>query len=152
MATPNTGIRKALIKLLVAAAVLIGLILGCFSPIDRELVGIMAGFTILLAFPITVLLSVDASRIIKREMPRKKSVRILGVVLGIPQAVLGTILVAFGIVYPFIGIRDILADLSSGRSGIIPFLTTVTAILMLGVGYYYLREGLGLGKDSDKRE
>ena len=145
-------IKRALIKLLAAATVLVGLLLGCFSHIDRGLVGIMAAVTIILAIPITVLLSIDASRIIKREMPLNKSVRILGAILGIPQAVFGTILVAFGIVYPFIGMRDIVADLSLGQPAIVPFIWTGTALLMLGLGLYYLREGLSFGKKKDKRD
>jgi hypothetical protein len=84
-------------------------------------------------------------------MPENKSVRILGALLGIPQAIMGTILIAFGIVGPFIGLRDFVTERAAGQSGIMPFLMTVTAVAFLIVGYYYVREGLGLGKGGDER-
>jgi hypothetical protein len=143
-------IRKVLIKLLVASGAFIGLILGIFSDVDRGLVGIMGGILVVVVLPVTVLLMIDAARIIKTENPAHRSIRLLGAILGIPQAIMGTVLVAFGLIYPFFGIRDFVADIGAGRSGIIPFVATVTAIALLVVGYYYLREGLGLGLRNRK--
>ncbi|HYA39130.1 MAG TPA: hypothetical protein VEI74_12760 [Candidatus Methylomirabilis sp.] len=144
----SAAIKKALVRLLVATMISAGLIYACFH-VDHDLVGIVGGVLILLALPAVVLLSVDASRVIRREVPSNRSVKILGLVLAIPQAVMGVILIAFGIIYPLIGISEILADLAQGRSAVIPFVTTVTALVMLGLGYFYLREGLGLGKKND---
>ena len=152
MNAPNATIRKGLIKLLASAAVLIGLILACISRSNRDLVGIIGGIIVLLVLPATLLWGIDASRVIKREMPKNKSIRILGTLLGIPQAIMGTILIAFGLVGPFIGVRDFIAERAAGQSGIMPFIMTVTAIAFLIVGYYYVREGLGLGKGGDERD
>lgn len=149
MSAMPTTIRNALIRLLIASCALVGLAIGCFSNVDRGLVGIMGCLLVVVVLPATILMSVDASRAIKQGLPQHKSIRILGAVLGFPQAVLGTLLISFGLVYPFIGIRDLMRDLDAGRSGIGPFVTTVTAFLMLGVGYYYLREGLGLRKKKN---
>lgn len=152
MNAPNATIRKALIKLLASAAVLIGLILACISRSNRDLVGIIGGIIVLLVLPATLLWGIDASRVIKREMPKNKSVRILGTLLGIPQAIMGTILIAFGLVGPFIGVRDFIAERAADQSGIMPSIMTLTAIAFLIVGYYYVREGLGLGKGGDEHD
>jgi hypothetical protein len=95
------------------------------------------------------LLGIDASRIIKAEKPTNKKIKLLGIFLAVPQAVMGVILVAFGVVFPFIGIDEIISNRAVGRSGVFPFLMTVTAIAFLVVGAYYLREGLGFSDRND---
>jgi hypothetical protein len=145
----SLNIRKSLIKLLVATVVLVGLLSECFYQSDRGLVGVMAVGTAILALPIVILLSIDASRAIKREISIDKSTRVLGIFLGLPQAVLGILLMAIGIAYPFIGIRNILVNLYLGQPTIFPIISTISAIMMLIIGYYYLREGLSSGKKRD---
>jgi hypothetical protein len=144
--------RRALLKLLVAFMIFIGLLLGIFSKGDRGLVGIMGGLLVVVVLPVTVLLSIDASRIIKRETSESRSLRGFGVLLGIPQAIMGIVLVAFGLVYPFFGIRALLADSATGLPGFIDLVLTLTAFALLFVGYHYVREGLGLkGRDHKSR-
>lgn len=145
----SAEIKKSLIKLLVATIVLVGLVSECFYQSDPSLVGVIAVVTGILALPIVILLSIDASRAIKREMSTNKATKALGVLLGIPQAVLGVLLMAIGIGYPFIGIRAIIADLSTGQPTIFPLISTITALMMFVLGYYYLREGFSFGKNND---
>lgn len=142
----NVSIKKSLIKLLVATIVLVWLVSECFYQSDPGLVGVIAVGTAILPLPIVILLSIDASRVIKREISINKATRVLGALLGIPQAVLGILLMAIGIAYPFIGIRNIVVDISSGRLAIFPFVSTIIALMMLIIGYYYLREGLSFSK------
>jgi hypothetical protein len=141
----HAAVRKALVKLLLALVALIGLILTCFSGIDRGVVPVIVGLIVLIIFPSTILFGIDASRVIRAEASAGRAVRVLGRILGIPQAIMGIVLIAFGVVYPFFGVRDFIADLSARRSGIGSFIMTLTAIAALFLGYYYLREGLGIG-------
>jgi hypothetical protein len=146
----STSVRHAVFRLLAAVVALIGLMFACYYA-DKNFRGIVGGVIILLAFPAALILGINASRAISRELPDRKSVRIFGVVFGIPQAVLGAILAGFGCVYPFIGIRAFWSDLSAGQSGNVPFVTTIISIMMLGIGCYYLQQGLGLGRNKPKK-
>jgi hypothetical protein len=85
-------VRGALLKLLGSLIVLISLLLGIFSNVDRGLVGIMGGVLIVIVVPMTILFSVDASRAIRKQASGNKSLRLFGLILGIPQAVMGTVL------------------------------------------------------------
>lgn len=145
----SADIKKSLIKLLIATIVLVYLVSECFYQNDPGLVGVIAVGTAILALPIVILLSIDASRAIKREMSINKATRAMGALLGIPQAILGILLMAIGIAYPFIGIRNIVIDISLGRPTIFPLISTISALMMLIIGYYYLREGLSFGKKKD---
>jgi hypothetical protein len=133
------------------AALLIGLAIAFFR-VDRDFAGVIGGLGVLVAFPATILSAIDASRVIRRADPASKQVQILGFVLGVPQAVLGVILLVYGVIYPFFGIPDIVAELTAGRSAIAPFVRTVTAFLLFGVGYYYAREGLRLDKKNKQQD
>jgi len=149
VSSTSASIKKSLIKLLVATIVLVGLVSECFYQSDRGLVAVLAVGTAILALPIVILLSIDTSRAIKREISINKSMKILGAFLGIPQAVLGILLMAIGIAYPFIGIRNIVVDLSLGQPAIFPLISTIIAIMMFIIGCYYLREGLSFGRKKD---
>lgn len=151
MNVPDRAIRKALLKLLVWAALLIGLAIAFFY-VDRDFAGVIGGIGVLVALPATILSCVDASRVIRRENPTSKQVQFLGFALGLPQAVLGVMLLAYGVVYPVFGIRDIVSELHAGRSAIVPFVRTVTALFFLGVGYYYVREVLRLDKNKKSKQ
>jgi hypothetical protein len=145
-------VRNALLKLLGSLILFMSLLLGIFSSADRGMVGIMGGLLVVVVAPITILLSIDASRTIRQQSSGHRSLRLFGILLGIPQAVMGIVLIAFGLVYPFFGIRGIVEDVGSGRSGSLHLVTTVTALVLLFVGFHYLREGLGFKRknhDSD---
>jgi hypothetical protein len=148
MAAPPT-VRRALIKLLVATAVLAGLSLLCFADINGGLKGVLAVAIVILAFPITLLLGIDASRVIKREVPNHKSLRLMGRFLAFPQAVMGIILVGFAVAYPLFGLREAMDLISIGRFPAFPLAFTLIAALSFGVGLHYIREGLGF-KKGDK--
>ena len=145
----STAIRRALIKLLVAVALLIAFVFCCFLNIEHNFVIILASITAFLGLPIVISLSIDASREIKREVPSDKRLRILGFVLGIPQAVNGAVLLVFGIVYPFFGIHDIVSNIYLHQSAILPLVRTVFALMMLYLGYHYLREGFSHDSKND---
>ena len=69
--------------------------------------------------------------------------RILGRTLGIPEGVLGVILMAFGVVFPIVGIRDFIENGSIGENPVFRLINIGTAILMFSIGYPYLKESLG---------
>src|SRR6185312_5319543 len=138
----RSDIKKSLVKLLAVTAVLVGLISECFYQNDPGLVGVMAVVAAVLVFPVVILSSIDASRAIKKDMSTSKSTRVFGDILGIPQAIIGILLMAIGIAYPFIGIQNIVINFSSGRPIIFQVISTMIALMMLLVGYYYFREGL----------
>ena len=106
----------------------------------------MGGLLVVLALPITILLTIDASRILKTQPVADGASRRLGIILGIPQGIMGTVLIAFGLVYPFFGVRKLAADLQTGRAGSVHLIMLVTSIAFLFVGYHYLREGLALNR------
>jgi hypothetical protein len=106
--------------------------------------GILGGMIVVVIFPSTLLFGIDASRAIKRDNPSHRSVRILGRTLGIPEGVLGVILMAFGVVFPIVGIRDFIENGSIGENPVFRLINIGTAILMFSIGYPYLKESLGL--------
>lgn len=142
MPNPNHSIRIALVKLLVGFAISVVLLILFFS-VSRDFKGLVIVVDFL-AFLSTILLSIDASRVIKRELRSGERLKILGAALGLPQVVLGIAMLGIGLVYPFFGVYEIYNDLLSGESVVFPLFGTILAFLMLGLGYYYLREGLGL--------
>jgi hypothetical protein len=142
----HPGVTKALMKFFLAIVVLASLTRICFLDIDVGLRGTIITFNAILTLPITILLGIDASRVINRELPSNKSLRILGKVLAFPQAVFGTILIGFGVGYPVFGVPAILDDLSRGVTPLTLLASLIVSALGFGLGFHYLREGLGLGK------
>jgi hypothetical protein len=138
------SVRMALTKLLMSLFVLVIFVAVCFSKIDHELAGVIASFTVIILLPVTLLWSVDASRIIRREMPHNKSARVIAAILGIPQAVFGISLTLIGVVFPFIEIHDVFIDIMLGRSFLLSAISIIPTLFMLGLGYFYVREGLGM--------
>jgi len=138
------SVRKAVIKLLIATLVLATLILLCFADINEGLKGVLIVFIIILAFPITLLIGIDASRTIRRDLPSHKSLRLLGRFLAFPQAIMGIVLIGFAVVYPLFGVRELADDLARGTSPVMPLARLVIAILGFCVGLHYVREGLGM--------
>jgi hypothetical protein len=141
----NSRISKSLVKFGCASAVLAALMFACLLDSIGDLRGVIVFVIIVLIFPITLLLGIDASKVIKREAPLGKSMRRLGWLLGFPQAVMGTILIAFGLVYPLFGIRELIDELSIGRMPILPIVRIGSAFLAFVLGQHYLREGLRSG-------
>jgi hypothetical protein len=144
----KSPIRNSIMKFGSASAVLTALILVCLFDNLGDLRGLIIFVIIVLVFPITLLLGIDASKAIKREAPADKGLRTIGWLLGFPQAIMGTILIAFGLVYPFFGIHELMDDLSMKRVPILPIVRIATAFLMFVLGQHYLREGLRSG-DKD---
>lgn len=141
----RTGtVKSALIKLSVSTIILAFLIsLIVAYPHDSDN-GIIGGLIILVIFPSTLLFGIDASRAIKRETPSHRSVQILGKALGVPQGVFGVILVAFGVVFPIMSIRDFIETGSFGENPAFRIVCIGTAILMFSIGYHYVKESLWL--------
>jgi hypothetical protein len=139
-------VRKALVKLLVATTILAALIISCFVESVGDARGLIVFFIVVLGLPITLLIGIDTSRVIKREAPAHKSLAVLGRVLAFPQAVFGTILVGFSIAYPVFEVPEIIRDLSDGRVPAIRLFTLIAAMFSLGVGVHYIREGFGSEK------
>jgi hypothetical protein len=137
------SVRKALIKLLVATSILAALILSCFIDSVGDARGLIVFFIVVLGFPITLLTGIDASRVIKREAPKHKSLAVLGRLLAFPQAVFGTILIGFSIVYPVFCVPEIIRDISDGYLRATRLFGLIAAAFGFGVGVHYLREGLG---------
>jgi hypothetical protein len=133
-----------LIKLLIATIVLVGLVFFWLTDTSGGLQGFAAVAIVILAFPITLLIAIDAARVIRREEPGHRSLRVLGNFLAFPQAILGTILIGFGAAYPVFGVRDLIHDLNAGSAPIFPIVRLIVAALMFVVGLRYFREGLGL--------
>jgi hypothetical protein len=83
-------------------------------------------------------------------MPSHKSIRILGVVLGIPQGILGTILVSIGIVLPFVGMYDLAVHHLYGTSSALPVLYVFASAVVFIGGYNYLKDSLWLMGIAEK--
>jgi hypothetical protein len=144
--------KIALIKLLLAIFALVGVTLICFSKIDRGLTGLLATVAVLVLLPMTILFSIDASRAIKNDaaISDSASLKTIGTLLGIPRAILGVALLAIGVAYPLIAVTKIAADIPSGYSYFLQFVLAIISAGMLTLGYFYLREGLGLSATRTK--
>jgi hypothetical protein len=140
----SRAVRTALLKLLISTIVLGGLVLFWLSDVNGGLQGFAAVVVVILAFPITLLIAIDAARVIRREEPNHRSLRVLGRFLAFPQAILGTILMGFGAAYPVFGVSELIHDLETGGAPFFPIVRLVVAALMFVVGLRYFREGLGL--------
>jgi hypothetical protein len=144
--TSELKIRKALVKLLVATFVLAALLLLCFTSINEGLKSVLIILIVILAFPITLLVGIDASRTIKRERPSGKSLTVLARLLGFPEAIMGTILVGASVAYPLFGVPQLLDDLSNGVLPLLPLGRLAVAALGFAAGLRYIRRGLGINK------
>lgn len=139
-------VRKALSKLLVATIFLTALIGSCFVNRIGDLRGLIIFLIVVFVFPITVLIGIDASRVIKKETPSHKRIGLLGRVLAFPQAVMGTILLGFSVVYPVFGIHELLYGPNDGRLPWLPIGGIGFAAISFSLGLYYIREGLEMKK------
>jgi hypothetical protein len=54
------------------------------------------------------------------------------------------ILIAFGVVFPIMGIRDFIENGSLGENPVFRLIYIGTAILTSSIGYYYVKESLWL--------
>lgn len=142
----SPAVTKALMKLLLATVALLSLSLLCFGDFDQGLRATVGTFVVVVVFPATILLSIDASRTIRREAPSHRPAQMLGLALGFPQAVLGVALLAFGVVYPWFGIREIMRLHAPGAVPIIPMVGIAFALIALPLGYHYVREGVGIDR------
>lgn len=139
-------VRKALAKLLIATIVLSSLIVSCFVNSIGDLRGFIIFLVVVPVFPVTVLIGIDASRVIRRETPFHKQVSLLGRMLAFPQTVMGTILLGFSVVYPVFGIHELLYGPKDGRLPWLPVGGIGFAAISFSLGLYYIREGLGMRK------
>lgn len=143
----SSSVRKALSKLLMATIALAALIALCFVNRIGDLRGLIIFLIVLLAFPITVLIGIDTSRVIKKETPSHKRIALLGRILALPQAVMGAILLGFSVVYPVFGIHQLLYGPKNGRLLWLPIGGIVFAAISFSLGLYYIREGLETRKE-----
>lgn len=143
----SSPVKRALSKLLIAVIVLTSLVVSCFVNRLGDLRGLIISFVVVLALPITVLIGIDASRVIKRETPSHKRISLLGRILAFPQAVMGAILLGFSVAYPVFGIHELLHGPWNGRLPWLPIGGLFFAALGFSLGLYYIREGLEIKKN-----
>jgi hypothetical protein len=131
-------VKRSLWRLIAAALASAGLFAFFIFDRDSPFAGLAVGLVVVVVFPSTLLFAIDASRAIRREILTNNSVRFLGKILGIPQAIFGVILMAFGVAYPVYSLINGL--------GLTPLVTVliVMALVMFCVGFYYAKEGLWL--------
>jgi hypothetical protein len=132
-------VKKSLWRLIGAAIASAGLIAFFIFDRDSPFSGLAVGLVVVVVFPSTLLFAIDASRAIRREITTDNSVQVLGKILGIPQAIFGIILMAFGVGYPVFTLVNGL-----GPTPLMTVLYIVMALVMFRVGFYYLKEGLWL--------
>ena len=137
-----------MVKLLVATSVLAILVFLIMTDINGALQAVLIICTIVLALPITLLIGIDASRVIRQQTPAHKPLRVLGNLLAFPQAIFGTILIGFAIIYPLFGVRELIDDLANGVTPLEPLVRLFIAALGFVVGVHYIREGLGIRKKA----
>jgi len=142
----SSPVRKALLKLLIATIVLAALVVSCFVNRVGDLRGLIGFVIVVLAFPITLLIGIDASRVIKKDSPSHKQIQLLGRILAFPQAVLGVVLLGFSVVYPVFGIHELLYGPRNGRLHWLPIGGIGFAAISFSLGFYYVREGLGMNR------
>lgn len=118
----------------------------CFVDIDGSLKAVLIICIAILALPITLLIAIDASRVIEREMAPRRSVNVLGRILAFPQAVIGVVLIGASIVCPVIELPKIIADMTKGHPDVFTIVNVAIAGLMFVIGVRYVKEGLGLGR------
>jgi hypothetical protein len=132
-------VKKSLWRLIAAALASAGLFAFFIFDRDSPFAGLAVGLVVVVVFPSTLLFAIDASRAIRREILTNNSVRVLGKILGIPQAIFGIILMAFGVAYPVYSLINGL-----GLTPLVTVLYIVMALVMFCVGFYYVKEGLWL--------
>lgn len=132
-------VKKSLWRLIGAAFASTGLVAFFIFDRDSPFSGLAVGLVVIVVFPSTLLFAIDASRAIRREITTNNSVRVLGKILGIPQVIFGTTLMAFGVGYPVYNFVNGL-----GRTPLMTLLYAVVALVMFRVGFYYIKEGLWL--------
>jgi hypothetical protein len=132
-------VKKSLWRLIGAAIASAGLIAFFIFDHDSPFSGLAAGLVVLVVFPSTLLFAIDASRAIRKEIAANNSVQVLGKVLGIPQAIFGLILMAFGVGYPVYTLINGL-----GPTPLMTVLYILMALMMFRIGFYYFKEGLWL--------
>jgi len=87
--------------------VLSGLTIRVFPPLIEILLGLVGGIIILLAFPVTILFGIDASRVNKTRNARQNNPSESWALFSeFRRRCLARSLVAFGAVYPFFGLRE----------------------------------------------
>ena len=143
------AIKKALFKFLVSFIVLVGVIVLCCSKIDQSIAGPLAVFATLVLLPTTILLSIDASRVINKDLSGLQAgyAETLGRILGMPQIFLGLLLMVIGIGYPILALTKVVGA-NDGLPFLTPLVVAAVALLMVSLGYFYLREGLRLVRGS----
>jgi hypothetical protein len=134
-----SDVRKSFWRLVGAAIASAGLFAFFVFDRDSPFAGLAIGLVIIVLFPSTLLLSIDASRAIRKEILTNNSVRVLGKILGIPQVIFGIILIGFGVGYPVYNLMN-----GFGPTPNITAIYIVYALVMFGVGFYYIRDGLWL--------
>jgi hypothetical protein len=142
-------VKKTLWRLIGAVLASAGLFAFFIFDRDSPFAGLAVGLVVVVVFPSTLLFAIDASRAIRREILTNNSVRVLGRILGIPQAIFGIILMAFGVAYPVYKFINGL-----GPTPFVTALYIVMALVMFCVGFYYVREGLwliGVGRVRNKK-
>jgi hypothetical protein len=132
-------VKKSLWRLIAAALASAGLFAFFIFDRDSPFAGLAVGLVVVVVFPSTLLFAIDASRAIRREILTNNPVRVLGKILGIPQAIFGIILMAFGVAYPVYSLINGL-----GLTPRVTVLYIVMALVMFCVGFYYVKEGLWL--------
>lgn len=136
-------VKSALIKMALAAIVLLGLSIICLRDIDGGLRATLIVFMAIVVLPSVILFGIDASRAIKREQPQHGPLRLLAATLIFPQAMFGIVLIATALVLPFVSIRAVAIEAAEGRFAAMRAYGLLLSPLFLVLGCHYLWEGLG---------
>jgi hypothetical protein len=137
------NVKITLIKLLISFIMLIIFFVALLSTENAGSVNVFLLLLTIIIFASTMLFSRDASRLLRLETPYNKSIMRLALILAIPQIFLGVMLIALGLVLPFVELYNVIQDIQSGGLFFLHFLYMINALLILLLGYFIVRQGIG---------
>jgi len=149
--SPYASVRKVLYKLIISFFVFIISIAVYLCKYDLNHINSILMLVATIFFILTVLLSRDASKTLRREMPNDKMAKKIALVLSIPQIALGIVFLAIGVVMPFVALYGVIKDIQSGQPFFPHFLNIISAFMSIIIGYYIVYEGLGFIEQKRRR-
>jgi hypothetical protein len=138
-------------KFAISAFIFLMLVWWYANEKDADIQRPLAVVIIILALPISLLLGVDAGKVVEQENPSQKFMRILGRLLQAPKIIIGVILIINSLVYPFFGVHELFYDISNNFTPIKHISFLIIALLGFGAGLTFIRDGLGLKEKVNKK-
>ncbi|WP_158755698.1 hypothetical protein [Dyella sp. S184] len=133
--------KVSAIKLAVSLILFITFFIGVLF-VQKDLKIFVGPFAVITFFT-SILLSIKASKTVRLEMPKDEMTNRFAIILAVPQIICGLILILIGLILPFVEISDLIKDIQSGRSFFLHFIYLVNALLLIVVGYFTVRLGIG---------